>query len=214
MNTRQRGIDWMMSLADEYHLHSYTVHYAASLFDVVSKKVLQVPVKQEMEMENVVIVCMKISGYMNELLPPPLSECMGSDYSTSLRDRLIYTEQRLLEIMDFNFSDIDTYHRYAMELLPMSIPFTKADVYLKYVMDMCLLSFDFCEMHPRIVAQACVLIVLERYTECVVKGVIDLAAVEMKERIKQAMSKAKENTELYTHCQFEKNMKKCYFTSF
>lgn len=150
---RERNItvDWLISVADEYHVSIKTLHLGVALFDLV---MFRSPIKLSL-FQLYACACMLIAGKYEERFAPAVEDYVYISDNTFTRQALINAESAVLGILQFDVTiptciDFAEFYHDALDLDE------KHKAVSNYVMDASMITTSSFSYSPSLIAAASV----------------------------------------------------------
>lgn len=154
---RQILVDWLVEVSEEYKLQTETLYLAVSYID----RFLSVMSVQRAKLQLVGTAAMFIASKYEEIYPPDVGEFVYITDDTYNKRQVLRMEHLVLKVLEFDIS-VPTSHLFVSKLGQMAKCDDRTMSFAMYLNELSLLSGDFLQFSPSLVAAASV--ALARHT--------------------------------------------------
>merc|ERR1712112_90594 len=144
-------IDWLVEVTEVYKLHTETLYLAVSYID----RFLSSMSVQRGKLQLVGTAAMFIASKYEEIHPPEASEFAQITDDTYTKCQVLRMERLVLKVLDFNISGPSS-HLFVSNFSEMAECEERVTFLSMYLNELCLMSVDFLNFSPSLVAAASV----------------------------------------------------------
>eukprot|EP00854_Cymbomonas_tetramitiformis_P010245 gene10245-12119_t len=159
INSTMRGIlvDWLVEVAEEYHLVSDTLFLSVNYIDRCLSKYVCV----RSMLQLVGVTCMLIAAKYEEIYAPPVDDFCYITDNTYTHEQVLEMERKILEVLNFELvtPTTKTFVRRFLRAAEVESG-SKVEFFAYYLSELTLLDYSFLKFHPSLAAASIVLLSL------------------------------------------------------